>query len=69
MNAALASFVRLKIDASDRQDRKAAVQLQQNGVGALPTLIFLNKDGEETARLQGPQSAEAIIEAARKAKE
>lgn len=37
-----------------------AKKAEEYGVSVVPTLIFLNKDGKEIARLQGYQSYEAL---------
>jgi thiol:disulfide interchange protein len=64
---ALTPFTKLVVDVSDRSDRKAMGILQEMDVKGLPTLVFLDGEGNETARLIGPQPAAKIIAAAKAA--
>jgi thiol:disulfide interchange protein len=64
---ALSPFARVKIDGSDRSDPKPSAHFRERGIRGLPTLIFLNGEGVEVSRLEGPQRADAIIAAAMKA--
>jgi thiol:disulfide interchange protein DsbD len=64
---ALEPFARLKVDYSDRDDKRTKALLVSLKVEMLPTLIFIDKRGAEAARLSKERSVEAILEAAAKA--
>jgi thioredoxin:protein disulfide reductase len=67
VKAAVEGFVRLKIDATDRDDPGLGALLGRNGVSGFPTLIFRDRTGAEVARLKGIQSVDAILAAADRA--
>jgi thiol:disulfide interchange protein len=67
VKTALEPFTRLVVDITDRSDEKAGAVLAEMGVRGLPTLVFFDGEGNETGRIVGPQKAEAIIAAAKRA--
>ena len=67
VKAALEPFTRLVVDVTDKSNRAAGAILSEMEVTGLPTLVFLDGQGNETSRLVGGQPASAIIAAAKKA--
>jgi thiol:disulfide interchange protein len=67
VKAALEPFKRLVVDITDRSDREKQQILSEMNIRGLPTLLFLDAEGNETSRLVGPQHAGPILAAAKKA--
>jgi len=57
VTAAIAGFVRLRLDLKD-----AAAEAKRYGVNAVPVVLILAPDGKEIARKDGYQSPEQFLE-------
>ncbi len=68
MEKALRGFARIVADVSDRSATMPRMAMAAHGIRVLPTLVFFNEKGDETDRLEGNQSADALIAAATKAR-
>lgn len=66
MREALAPFVRLRIDYSERAPDAGAV-LGDLNISGLPSFVFLDRSGREVDRIEGPLASARLLEAVEKA--